>query len=73
MFIYQTHILSNSYTCDQQDVINQLRDFLWIRDVSILIRYFFLKNNDNQRRRYGGGEAGVGLEHDLLERGRRRE
>jgi hypothetical protein len=65
--------LSNSYTCDQQDVINQLRDFLWIRDVSILIRYFFLKNNDNQRRRYGGGEAGVGLEHDLLERGRRRE
>jgi hypothetical protein len=46
MFIYQTHILSNSYTCGQQDVINQLRDFLWIHDVSILIRHFFLKNND---------------------------
>jgi hypothetical protein len=73
MFIYQTHILSNSYTCGQQDVINQLRDFLWIRDVSILIRHFFLKNNDNQRRRYGGGEAGVRPEHDLHERGRRRE
>jgi hypothetical protein len=73
MFIYQTHILSNSYTCGQQDIINQLRDFLWIRDVSILIRHFFLKNNDNQRRRYGGGEARVGLEHDLLERGRQRE
>jgi hypothetical protein len=26
-----------------------------------------------QRRRYEAGEAGVGLEHDLLERGRRRE
>jgi hypothetical protein len=46
MFIYQTHILSNSYTCGQQDVINQLRDFLWTRDVSILICHFFLKNND---------------------------
>jgi hypothetical protein len=72
MFIYQTHILFNSYTCGQQDVINQLRDFLWIRDVSIL-HHFFPKNNDNQRRRYGGGEAEVGLEHDLLDRGRRRE
>jgi hypothetical protein len=41
MFIYQTHILSNSYTCGQQDVINQLRDFLWIRDAP-----FFPKNND---------------------------
>jgi hypothetical protein len=46
MFIYQTHILSNSYICDQQDVINQLRNFLWIHDVSILIHHFFLKNND---------------------------
>jgi hypothetical protein len=73
MFIYQTHILSNSYTYGQQDVINQLRDFLWIRDVSILIHHFFLKNNDNQRHRYGGGEAGVRPEHDLHERGRRRE
>jgi hypothetical protein len=34
---------------------------------------FSPKNNDNQRRWYGGGEAGVGPKHDLLERGRRHE
>jgi hypothetical protein len=52
--------LSNSYTYGQQDAINQLRDFLWIRDVSILIRHFFLKTMITNVT--GMGEVRLGLD-----------